>query len=243
MKNVVVVALLAVIGILQTVSAQHQSKPPFDGTKLRPLTAVYSTYIPAADTTQADRTISSTLALEEAELDGDAVWRLDVSGFAHDVDIWDRRTLAAIERTITYPGATRFLDHREGGVKLIVTGNNPDSLVVASDKPIVSDGMLNYFALGTLPLRKGYVERYASFVSRKKAVLDHRLEVIGDSTLTVQAGSFDVYVVTEHLEDGEEEDAYPTWYVMQSEPRLVAKLEAPLPNGVTATIELQSVAE
>jgi hypothetical protein len=226
-------------------SAQVATTSPFDGTRLQPIQTVYVTHVPATDSSQPERTLSTRHSLEEADVDGRAAWKLIEEGIAgndfHSVDIWDRTTLEAIRRTITYQGTTTTLDHQQRGVRVSTADGVTETFGESFAYPVVSDGMLNYYALGTLPLKLGYTSYYNSLVRREGAILTHRLDVVGEKTIDVPAGRFDTYVVTEHLTDASATPIDATWYVMKETPRLVARLEASLPNGTVVTVSLQQV--
>lgn len=225
--------------------SQVATTSPFDGTRLEPIETIYVTHVPAADSSQEERTLSTKHSLEESEMDGRAVWKLVEEGLAgndfHSIDIWDRTTLEAISRTITYQGTTTTLDHRQQGVRVSTEGGATETFGESFAYPVVSDGMLNYYALGTLPLEVGYTSYYNSLVRREGAILTHRLDVVGEKTIEVPAGRFETYEVTEHLTDTSATPIDATWYVMKAAPRLVARLEATLPSGVVVTVSLAEV--
>lgn len=242
MKKTIAAVLLTVIYAAPPAKAQTATPSPFDGTKLRPMTVRYEARISAVDSSQEDRTIAATLKLEKSEADGRPTWKLDISGPGHEVDVWDRTTLEAVTRTSTFGGKTRFLGHRSDAVHVIVDGEEQETYKTEPGQSVVSDGMLNYFALGTMPLEIGYKSSYNSLVSRRKAILTHRLAVVGDTTIVVPAGRFETYVVTERIVDPNKAGGNATtWYVMKKAPRLVARLESVLDTGANVRAELSVI--
>jgi hypothetical protein len=229
--------------------AQTAGTSPFDGTKLRAMTVRYRTMLPKGIPNAPAGLIDMTGVLSRSSTAESEVWELSMlarSGVevqSTDVDFWNVDDLAQIHRrSVVYPGSFFELERTSAGLRVTTVADGEETTEdLKFDKPFVSDGMLNYFALGTLPLKPGYETEYNSYVRRKGSVRTHRVRVTGTKTVRVPAGEFETYVVTTELKNEDSDVANATWYVSIDEPRVAVRLQTPLPSGGTVTVDLIDV--
>jgi dipeptidyl aminopeptidase/acylaminoacyl peptidase len=213
----------------------------FAGEALVPMAATYDIRMSVMGQEMEFTQVSTT---ERAEFAGQPAWRFTSSGALMGMALADTvyahpQTLAPKARRVAQGPQRVTIDYGQGTVSASV--GQMGTTEAAFEGVIAVDGPAFDFGLGTLPLATGYRTRVQLFDLLQGHVRAYVLEVVGEETVTVPAGSFRAHVVELRPADG---SARRTVHVAVESPRLVVRQVIPLPaqmGGGTATAELVAV--
>jgi dipeptidyl aminopeptidase/acylaminoacyl peptidase len=178
----------------------------FDGSKLKPFTVGYGMKM---NMMGQEINISAVRTLKKAELNGRSIWRvIDVgnSPMGQSVDTLDldAGTLLPLRRGGTQGMATMAFTFSPTAVEgKIVAG--PQTLPISAklDGAVLTDGAGVEVAVGTLPLADAYSATIDVFDMMQAKAKTMSLKVTGRETVTVNAGTFEVFKVEIVPADGE----------------------------------------
>jgi hypothetical protein len=160
-------------------------------------------------------------------------------GEISDTAVYDKKSLMLITRALKQGPLSTDLVFKENRVKgKMIFDGREDLFDVEMGGPLFGDGPGFIFAIGVLPLAKGYSASFRSFdIESQKAELT-RLKVSGLENVTVPAGSFESYRVEISTADIATEN-YTVWIAKNSHKPV--KIITPLPEmgGATMTAVLQ----
>lgn len=189
--------------------------------------------------------LTSSRAVDRSEYEGAAALRVVETtqlpgGSAADTTWLDAATLRPIARRIAQGPARIALEFDGGRVTgSIAAGPQQMEVDVDSDEPLYADGPALNLAVGALPLAEGYVTRLRTVNVMRAAGSPVRVEVTGEESVTVPAGTFDAWTVD--VEMVEEGNRSTLW--IDAESRRVVKAELAMGaqmGGGTAIMELTS---
>ncbi|MGE5357377.1 MAG: alpha/beta fold hydrolase [Bacteroidales bacterium] len=160
-------------------------------------------------------------------------------GDATDRGILDKATLALKKRTVLQGPVTIDLDVAAGGKitgKASMGGGQAQPVSLDAGGDLFADGPGAMQSIATLPLTDGYRTSFRNVDLATLKVKVMQLAVSGSEQVTVPAGTFDAWKVTQTSDDGS-----ATTYWIDKSSRKVAKMSSTLPqmNGAKVTVELQ----
>lgn len=216
--------------------------PPFSGAAMQPVTLRYAQKVPVRGQTVEAATTRTVAA---ASWEGRDVWVIVESaqtpmGEAVDSTFVERSTLLPLRKAARQGPATIELrvtaDSVRGEIK---AGPQQLPVNVKLDGAVLLDGGSVHLAVSTLPLAPGYTATLRTFDVLSGSAKVQRLEVKGEETVTVPAGTFVTYRVEIAPADGSPGGS--TIWIERAAPRRVVRIETVLPammGGGTAVAEL-----
>src|SRR5262249_10203720 len=191
--------------------------------------------------------IQLTRSVEETTRDGRACWRVTNAsttpmGNSNDAFDVDRATLEPVARETTGRANIKIQYAKDRVNGQMAAGGQTMPVDVKLDAPVLGDGPAFEATLAGLPLAAGYSTTYRVFEPMTQKVRPMKLEVTGEETVSVAAGSFPALVVkVTPLDD--ESGGTSTVRVMKAAPHWSLRSETKLPammGGGQMVTELQT---
>jgi hypothetical protein len=192
--------------------------------------------------------VDVTRKIEKTTADGVPIWRItssQESPLFSSVDTFDLdvETLLPRQWGIKQGQANISLKYDEDSVEgAIYMGGRKMPVEVDLPAPVFGEGAALDIALTALPLADDYVTTFRQFDFQMQKARPMSLSVTGKETVTVPAGSFEVYKIELKPLDGEPGGG--TVFVSEKDPRLMVRSTSQLPpqaGGGTITSELTSI--
>jgi hypothetical protein len=160
-------------------------------------------------------------------------------GAATDIVVVDKTTLALLKRSVKQGPMTmtlEFKDNKASGSMAMRGKERPIAIELGG--PLFGDAAGQWQELACLPLAEGYSITYRNLDVQRQKVKLMQLKVVGSESVTVSAGTFDVFKVEVTPAEGGS-DKVTLWIAKES--RKVAKASAVLAqsSGAVMTAELQ----
>jgi dipeptidyl aminopeptidase/acylaminoacyl peptidase len=220
--------------------------PVVDASLVRPITLKYSSSVAISG---QEIKLTSIRSISSAEVEGVPVWRMiseqtSPMGTAADTFDIDAKTLMPVHRSFSQgPISARVTYTADAAKGIIKMGTNEMPVDVSFPAPVFGDDAALETALIALPLKPGYKTTYRTFNTQMRKVRLMSLEVTGTESVTVPAGTFDVFKIEiKPLDD--ETGGGGTVFVSEDDPRCLVRGTFQLPataGGGTLTAELTSV--
>ncbi|MCK4237097.1 MAG: DUF3108 domain-containing protein, partial [Candidatus Krumholzibacteria bacterium] len=146
--------------------------------------------------------------IETATLDSTPVWRIisaqqsPMFAVMDTFDI-DRETLLPLHRSMSQGQATITMEYGEDAITGEMKGPRETSIDVDLTAPVFGDDAGLEIAINAMPLAPGYRTTLRIFDMQMRKVRPMSLTVTGEETVTVPAGSFDVFKLELKALDGE----------------------------------------
>ncbi len=216
--------------------------PSVDPGRLNPMTLAYKATMTIGG---QEITMEITRKYEKAMENGTPVWRTistqqSPMGSAIDTFTVDRESLQPIRRKVKQGPTTVVLEYAKGTVKgKIIMGANEIPVEVKLPAPVFGDEAALELAIGAMSLTPGYRTTLRTFDLQLQKSRPMFMEVTGVETLTVPAGTFDVYKLELKPLDGEMGGG--TMFVHKNAPHYMVRGKFQLPaqaGGGTAIVEL-----
>lgn len=210
---------------------------------------------PVSDMSEADLKYQMTVKMGEQEIpmevdqaikEVDGNWVVtqtanSAMGAVKDQYTVQKGNLLPVSRTIEQGPVTINLEHSAKKVTGSINMNGQErEVAVDLENQVFADGPALYETLARLPLKEGYVAPYRSFDVQAQKAKAYELKVVGKESVSVPAGSFDVWKA--EIKDLDSGQTNTTIWLSadQSKPGLI-KMSAVMPqmNGAQVTMELK----
>jgi hypothetical protein len=188
-----------------------------------------------------------TRTISEASANGRTVWRVNDEattpmGKMSDIVDLDRQSLAPVARKASGLGTVDLTYAADKVTGSMGAGGQSMPITATLDAPVLSDGAGLDVTIAALPLAPGYKTALRTFEPTSQKVRPMSLEVKGEETVSVGAGTLPVFIVAlTPLDD--EPGGTSTLHVMKESPHHVVKANVRMPaaaGGGTMTCELKS---
>lgn len=222
--------------------AETAPLPEFDPERIQEMTLNYEAVV-----LMGEQEIEVTVRREvqSSELDGKPAWLVRTTnessyGTAVDTFYVSAETLHPLERRMAAGGRLIHATYEENSIvgKISLSGNEIP-LDVNLTAPVLSDGGALETVLGALPLKEGYETTLRTFDSVLMEVRPWALKVTGREEVSVEAGSYDTYVVELEPLDGAPDNS--TLYITAAAPNYVVLKKSkmhPRAGGGKASMQL-----
>jgi hypothetical protein len=163
----------------------------------------------------------------------------ELTGEISDAGVYEKKSLMLTTRAFKQGQAMIDLAFKEDRVKgkMVISGQEK-LFDVETGGPLFGDGPGFIFAIGALPLAKGYAASFRSFDIETQKLTQTQLKVAGMEQITVPAGSFESYRV-EISSEGSGSGDYTVWIAKSSRKPVKVITALPEIGGAKLTAELQ----
>jgi len=188
--------------------------PVFDGSLVKPHAAQY---VSKFNVRGQEQSINTARTVSEVSLNGKKIWRVvevttGAMGGATDTLDLDASTLLPVRRSAQQGPAIVVLTYDAGKVTGQITGGGMSMPVdVKLTSPVIEGGSNAELAVGTLPLKVGFVATLNTFDMMAGKEVPMSLKVVGEEQVTVPSGTFDSEKVELTRTDGEAGGATTLW--------------------------------
>ena len=191
-------------------------------------------------------TVDISRTIKKAKSGKRPIWRIISTsetqmGTAVDTFEIDAKTLLPVSWRARFAQVSIEMNYRENAVKGSIDAGSGSVMPVdvSLEKPVLGDGSAFEVVLPALPLKKGYKTRIDMFDSEKQEVRSMALEVVGEETVTVPAGTFETIAV--EMIPVDESFGGGMYYISLKDPRVLVRGVFQMPKeagGGTVTSEL-----
>lgn len=206
-------------------AARTRPLPRLDASRIEPLHLEYRSDVSIGG---QELDVTSEVEVSRATREGRPVWRIEARssspmGRAVDVSELDAASLAPLTRRIEQGPVRVALDYADGGVTGTLglpTGEVPVDIPL--EAPVMGSDTALELTLAALPLESGYGTTLRTFDVQTQKMRVWRVEVLGQETIEVPAGSFEAWEVRLLPIDGEGGET-TLWISSGGAPRTVKK--------------------
>ena len=181
-----------------------------------------------------EMTFDGTKSIARDELDGESVWRVEVTltmpmGQATDVFMLDATSLSPIRRTVKQGPVSFELAYADTEITGTMSLRGQEtSIDVMLEAPVFGGDAALEAVLGALPLNLGYQTTLRTFDVRTQKARTWSFEVTGRETLETEAGSFDCFKTQLTALDGDGGDG-TLWFTTKPS-RVIVRSEVSIPR-------------